>query len=142
MRRLAFALLLAAACAPRSAPDVSDKFVDLYFVEIDQRRALELTTGLAHAKLEEELSLVEKIRRNYEPEQAKPSIFYVRRSVEVDGAHARLTYDITIRQGRDETHKNALISAERVGERWAVGNFIVREGHLPQRPAGAPQPAP
>ena len=71
----------------------------------------------------------------HEPEQAKPSIFYARKSAQVDGDHARLAYDVTIRQGRDETHRNALISAERVGEKWTVGNFIVGEGWLPTRPA-------
>jgi hypothetical protein len=128
------ALLLGLGCTPRTPAAVADKFVDLYFVEIDQKRALALTSGLARSKLEEELGLVEKIRANYEPEQAKPSIFYSRKSAQIDGDHARLAYDITIRQGRDETHRNALISVEHVGDQWTVGNFLVGEGWLPTRP--------
>ena len=129
-----FALWLLAGCAPKSAAAVADKFVDLYFVEIDQKKALPLTTGLAHQKIEEELSLVADIRRSYEPDQAKPSIFYTRQSQSEAGEHARFTYDLTIRQGHDETHRNALISAERVDGKWTIANFIVQEGHLPERP--------
>ncbi len=131
---LGLLLLLLPGCAPRSAERVADRFVDLYFVEIDQKRVLPLTTGLARTKLEEELSLVEGIRRNYQPEQAKPSIFYARASSLVAGDHARFAYDLTIRQGRDETKRHALISVERIDGKWTVANFMVGEGHLPTRP--------
>jgi hypothetical protein len=135
-------LALIAGCAPKTPEQVGDKFVDLYFVEIDQKRALPLTSGLAHSKLEEELSLVEKVRREMTPDQVKPTIHYARRSSETQGDHARLTYDITVVQGRDETKRNALISMERAGElsggKWTVGNFIVREGHLSVKPAATP----
>jgi hypothetical protein len=138
MRRMLLMLLLAAGCAPKTPAQVADRFVDLYFVEIDQKRALELASGLARTKLEEELSLVEKIRTTYEPDQAKPSIFYTRRDAHVDGDHARLAYDLTIRQGRDETKRSALISVEKIGDKWTVGNFMVREGWLPQAPPANP----
>jgi hypothetical protein len=128
-------VLLLSGCQPKSAEAVGDKFVDLYFVEIDQQRALALTTGLAHTKLEEELGLVEKIRHNYEPEQAKPSVYYVRKSARVEGERAQLTYDITIKQGRDDTRRSALISVEHVDGAWKVGNFMVREGHALQAPS-------
>jgi hypothetical protein len=142
LRRLAvvaLAPLVCVGCRPKGAAQVSDRFVDLYFVEIDQKRALPLTTGLARSKMEEELSLVAQVRATIDPSQAKPSIFYTRRDTVVAGDHARLSYDLTIRQGRDETTRNALISLERVGADWRVGNFIVREGHLPAPPAGAPR---
>lgn len=125
-------------CAPKTPEKVADRFVDLYFVEIDQRRALELASGLARAKLEEELSLVEKVRHQVSADQAKPSIFYVRRDAQVALDHARLSYDLTIRQGRDQTHRSAFISVEHSGGKWTVGNFMVREGHLPARPTKPP----
>ncbi len=140
MRWLVLSVLC--ACAPKGAAEVADKFVDLYFVEIDQRRALPLTSGPARQKLEEELSLVADIRRTYEPEQAKPSIFYKRQSQREAGDHARFTYDLTIRQGHDETKRNALISAEKVDGKWTVANFIVQEGHLLQAPAPGTAPTP
>jgi hypothetical protein len=135
------ALLLLCGCAPKTATEVADRFVDLYFVEIDQKRALPLASGPARQKIEEELSLVADIRRTYEPDQAKPSIFYSRKSQQETGDHARFTYDLTIRQGHDETHRNALLSAERVDGKWTVANFIVQEGHLLERPKEtAPSP--
>jgi hypothetical protein len=138
MKRTIFlAAMLLGGCAPKSAEQVAGRFVDLYFVEIDQKRALELSSGLARTKLEEELSLVEKIRATYEPDQAKPSIFYTRREAQVEGDHARMSYDLTIRQGRDETKRSALISVEKIGDKWTVGNFMVREGWLPERRAPA-----
>ncbi len=66
-------LLLLAGCTPKSAAAVSDRFVDLYFVEIDQKRALELCTGLARSKIEEELSLVAQIRRKLGDDPARPT---------------------------------------------------------------------
>lgn len=137
---LSFALL--AGCAPKSPEKVADKFVDLYFVVIDQERALALTSGLAHQKLEEELGLVANVRKTYDPDQAKPSIFYVRRSAKVMGDHALVTYDLTIKQGRDETDRNAFVSVEKIGDKWTVANFILREGHLAAPPPGAPKAAP
>jgi hypothetical protein len=139
MRWLALALVM--GCTPHSAVAVADKFVDLYFVEIDQKQALAYTSGPARQKLEEELSLVADIRRTYEPEQAKPSIYYTRQSQVESGDHARFTYDLTIRQGRDETRRNALISAEKVDGKWTVANFIVQEGYLLKRPQGSEKAA-
>jgi hypothetical protein len=135
---LSAALLCAAACKPKGAEAVADKFVDLYFVEIDQARALPLSTGLARVKIEEELSLVEKVRETVDPNQAKPSVFYKRREAQVLGDHARFAYDITIRQGRDETQRDALISLEQAEGQWRVANFMVREGHGVPRPPGSP----
>jgi hypothetical protein len=135
-------MLTLCGCSPKGAAQVADKFVDLYFVEIDQKKALPLTTGPARQKLEEELSLVADIRKTYEPDQAKPSIFYQRQSEREAGDHARFTYDLTIRQGRDETKRNALVSAEKVDGKWTIANFIVQEGHLLQRPAQATAPSP
>jgi hypothetical protein len=130
-------LLLCAACTPKTAEGVGDKFVDLYFCEIDQKRALDLTTGLARSKIEEELGLVAEIRKNISPDAVKPSIHYKRQKADVSEGHGRLAYDITISQGRDETKRTALVSVERVGDAWKVGNFIVTEGHQMMRP-GAP----
>jgi hypothetical protein len=134
MKWLLLALGLA-GCTPKTAEAVADRFVDLYFVEIDQRRAIELTSGLARQKLDEELTLVAKVRENYEPEQAKPSIYYKRRDAQVTGDRGRFAYDLTIRHEKDNMPKNALISVERVDGKWTVANFIVGEGALPSRPA-------
>lgn len=117
------AALLIGGCSAKSAEKVGGRFVDLYFVEIDQKRALPLTTGLAASKIEEELGLVAQVRATLDPAQDRPSVFYARRNMQVTGDHARLAYDITIRQGRDETRRNALISVECTAGQWRVANF-------------------
>jgi len=138
------ALLLAGllfGCGAKRPEAVADRFVDLYFVEIDQQRALPLTAGLAHSKLEEELSLVQQVRQQAPPDLHRPTIHYQRRSLEVADGRARVSYDITVTQGRDQTERNALITVEQQGGSWRVGNFIVREGPLPVRPGPAPAAA-
>jgi hypothetical protein len=114
--------------APEKA---ADQFVDLYFVEVDQARAKLLATGLAEKKLDDELRLVDEIRKTMDHEQSKPTVFYTRRTVRVDGEHANVTYDLTIKYGGDETRKNAMLSLERKDGAWRVANWLVAEGHLP-----------
>ena len=141
---LGAALLALAGC--NDTPErVADHFVDFYFVEIDQARARPLTTGLASRKLDDELHLVESIRQTYEPDQAKPSIFYVRQGLSLRGERARATYDLTIRRGGDdESHRQVLVSLERVDRRWKVGNFLISEGQPPvgEGPAASGPPSP
>jgi hypothetical protein len=141
-RRLAGGLVAAlcvggAGC--RETPErVGDRFVDLYFVEIDQARARPLTSGLALRKLEDELRLVEGVRRTYTPDQAKPSVYWERLGGEVVGAtpgerHARESYEVRIRQGSDETRRSVLLTLEERGGRWTVSNFTVEETAPPAR---------
>ncbi|HEX2571646.1 MAG TPA: hypothetical protein VH877_18950 [Polyangia bacterium] len=138
---LGVALLALAAC--NDTPErVADHFVDFYFVEIDQARARPLTTGLASRKLDDELRLVESIRQTYEPDQAKPSIFYVRQDLTERGERARATYELTIRRGGDESHRQVLVSLERVEGRWKVGNFLIFEGKGEGQPLPGAAPAP
>ena len=117
---------------------VADRFVDRYFVEADQARARPLTAGLAQKKIDDELKLVGPVRQAEDDrEQKRPTVFYERRELSVEGERARATYDLTIRFGSDETRKNALLSLEHAEGVWRVANFMVAEGHLPgPRPAG------
>lgn len=135
------ALLIALAACNDTPEKVADHFVDFYFVEIDQARARPLTTGLASRKIEDELRLVESIRQTYEPDQAKPSIFYVRQNLSLRGERARATYDLTIRRAGDEGHRQVLVSLERVEGRWKVGNFLISEGNGEGQPLPGGVPA-
>jgi hypothetical protein len=137
---LALALLGLSGCA-QTPEKVGDKFVDLYFVEVDQARARPLTSGLAQKKLDDELTLVQGVRREAASDERRPTVFYVRREMRVQGERAHGTYDITVKYGRDETHKNAMVSLARDGETWRVENFTVAEGHLPEG-VKRPRPAP
>ena len=138
--RILFAVALSAAlCGCDDPARIGDRFVDLYFVETDQARARRLTTGLAKAKLDEELRLVESVRRDHDAEAQKPSIAYTRRTLRVDGQHARASYDVTIREGADRLEKQVLLSLDHEGDRWKVANFLIAEGHAPAG-QGAPPP--
>lgn len=153
-RRSAFARLVvvaalaagAAACgkgsqrrAPsNSASDVADRFVDYYFVEIDQDKALPLTTGDARRRIEEELEAVKQIRQDgYGPEKARPHVYYERVSLSTDGDghRARAVYDITIQHGSDRSRRHALVSLhDQEGGQWRVAFFAVKDGPAPRRP--------
>ena len=129
-----FSGALALAGCTRGPEQVADRFVDLYFVETDQVRARQLASGLAGSKLDDEIKLVTEVRRTVDPEANKPTVFYVRRSMRVQGERANATYDITVQYGGDQTHKNAMVSLERIGDAWRVANYQVAEGHLPPAP--------
>jgi hypothetical protein len=112
---------------------VGDRFMDRYFVEIDQARARPLTSGLATRKLDEELRLVESVRKSYSPDQAKPTVYYGRLGGETAVDHARASYEVRIKQGRDDTRRSVLLTFERTGGRWTVSNFTVEETQAPSR---------
>jgi hypothetical protein len=113
-------------CAP--APQrTADRFVDYYFVEIDQARARTLASGLAARKLDDELALVRDIRKTYSPEDARPTIYWERRGLTVDGDHARASYEVRVQRGRDETRRAVMLTLERVGGAWTVSNYGVGE---------------
>ena len=112
---------------------VGDRFVDLYFVEIDQARARPITSGLARQKLDEELRLVAEVRRGVTPDRAKPTVYYRRRGADVAGDRARSTYEVRIRHGSDESRRRVLLTLERSDGRWTVGNFTL-EDEAPESP--------
>ena len=130
------ALGLATACNRLDTPArVGDRFIDLYFVETDQGRARGLTSGLAERKIDDELRLVGEVRRTMNPDQAKPTVEWDRRSLDERGERARATYDLRIRQAGDESRRVLQINLERIAGKWTVSNFSVEE--LP--PGGIPQ---
>jgi hypothetical protein len=136
---VAAALLALAFGGCADTPErAGDRFMDRYFVEIDQARARPYTSGLATQKLDDELALVTEIRRRYTADEAKPTVYYERLAATRtdDPAHARARYELRIRQGADETRRIVLLTLERAAGRWTVSNFVVQEP--PQQPPPAP----
>lgn len=133
---LALAALLAAGCskdAPANEPgDVAERFLDLYLLEVDQERALSLTTGVAHKRLEDELAEVAGIRATgYTPSAAKARIYYKRTMLREDGksGRARAVYDLTIKHSGGETQRHVLLSlTNRDNGRWRVASFTFVDG--------------
>lgn len=138
-RFFATALFLAPlGCKDDTADKVGDAFVDRYFVESDQKRALELATGPAQLRLQEELKLVQQIRNEvgYGPAAARPSsVHYTRTRTEVQADTARMQYEIRIKDSTDPP-RHANIGLKKDGGRWRVSFYaIVERDAKPQSPA-------
>ena len=129
MKSLSFALLLA-ACGPRSPEAVADKFIDYYLVEMDQGRAIELASGLAHDMLERELRDVASVRKQmgYMPADARPEIYYQRTGERDSGDGKVLIYDVTVKHKQDVSHKSAEVAVRREGDRWKVVFYKLSDG--------------
>ena len=128
------ALALTAACS-RGAPDntagdVADRFVDMYIVEIDQARALPLTTGTAARRIQEELDQTAGVRSTgYSAELAKPTVYYERTSLKEEAGGARAVYDIRIKHATGEERRHVLVSLHnREGGAWKVAGFFLQDG--------------
>jgi hypothetical protein len=103
---------------------VGDQFVQAYYVQIDQARALEFTTGLARERLQQELQQVTQLRRSGDFERARPQVSYTLARTQPEGRQVLLIYDLTITPPQvAPILKKILIITERLGEEWKVINF-------------------
>lgn len=138
----AVVLLGAAACGKSragGAEGAAERFLDLYFVEIDQAAAREVTSGVARETIERELADVASVRAGgYLPSEAKSRTFYARAwtGPVVDGS-ARFVYDVTIERDDDRLHRHVLVTVREEAGVWKVATFTVRDGKM-LRPAGSP----
>jgi transposase len=107
-----------------SAQGVADRFVQTYYVQIDQAQALEFTTGLARERLRQELQQVASLRRGGSLEQARPKVSYTLARTQSEGRQVLLVYDLTITPPQVKPIlKKILIIMEQLGEQWKVINF-------------------
>jgi hypothetical protein len=121
-------LLLALACGGMKDPgSVADKFVDKYYVESDQDRALQYTTGIASMRLQDELKLTAEARGgNTGGLQVRPErVYYKRHGPDGEGDKRRFEYQIDIRpQGGGDLQRIAKIDLAQQGDgSWRVSNF-------------------
>lgn len=121
-------LLVSTACSKTGSPEeVSEAFLFRYFIELNQRGALELSTGLATKKLQKEIELTQNIRMlpNLDLAQHKPFLDYEFQEIKEgkDGTYA-LYYDITIENPGGTDHKREVIlTAVEIDGEWRVNNF-------------------
>jgi hypothetical protein len=127
-------LLLLALCGCRDdAAQTADRFVEAYFVEISQERAMPLCTGLARDKLEQELRLVADVRgRGYLPEQAKKNVRFRRRDLRLEQDRGRVRYDIAVEGAGTVAQRSAFVLLRREREGWRVSNWEVTEARAPE----------
>ena len=122
------AVLLLAACGGMKDPaSVADSFVDKYYVESDQDRALPLTTGIATMRLKDELNLTAEARRGSTGGmQVRPErVYYKRRALDGTGDKRNAEYDLDIRpQGGGDLQRTARVDlVQQKDGSWRVSNF-------------------
>lgn len=121
---LALALSLAFACSESDPARVAaDRFVDGYYVEIDLPQARDQAVGLARAKVDRAIKLLEGVDR---PEtDSKPTIYY--RVVEErreSSDRPGFVYELTISFGGGQTvTRRALVIVRQEGGDWRAANF-------------------
>lgn len=121
---VAAALAIGFSCSESDpARSAADRFVDGYYVEIDMPRAKDESVGLARAKVERAIQLLEGVER---PEtDAKPTVYY--RMVEERGGRGDrpgFVYELTISFGGGQTiTRRALVIVREEGGLWRAANF-------------------
>jgi hypothetical protein len=121
---LCIALMLWGCSRSNSAQGVADQFMQAYYVQIDQARALKFSTGLARERLRQELQQVAPLRRGNNLEQARPKVSYTLARTQPEGRQVLLVYDLTITPSQVKPMlKKILIITEQLGDQWKVINF-------------------
>ena len=127
---LCIALALLGCSASDSPQGVADRFVQAYYVQIDQAQALEFTTGLARERLHQELQRVASLRQGSSIEQARPQVSLTLTRTQPEGQQVLLLYDLTITPPQVKPIlKKILIIMEQRREQWKVINFTEIDAH-------------
>ena len=123
-----FVLIGSLACGHSNSPDgVAEEFLFRYFIELNQRGALELSTGLATDKLNKEIELTQNIRMlpNLDLAQHKPFLDYELVNKQSRGENSvTFFYDVTIESKNGEDYKRELtLTTVILDGEWKVNNF-------------------
>jgi hypothetical protein len=117
--------LVFGGCSRDNTPKgVADRFVQAYYVQIDQAQALEFTTALARERLQRELQLVGPIRQGGSVEQARPQVAYNLVHTQPEGRQVLFVYDLTITPMHvSPMLRKVLIITDQFAGQWKVINF-------------------
>ncbi len=115
-------------CSRDSSPEgVADAFLFRYFVELNQRGALEITTGLAAKKLQKEIELTQSVRMTPDLDLAKhkPFLDYeLVKSQRREDDSVTFFYEVTIENPDGEDGKReVVVSTAQFDGAWRVTNF-------------------
>ncbi len=127
-------LLALSACGPDNDPgEVAEAFCYRYFLELNQRGALEIASGLAAEKLRKEIELLKGDARAFEGgeqefHRAKPFIDYklVNRT-DQDARHVMFIYQVSIeaRESTEKMEREIVLRTVLEEGRWTVNNFDI-----------------
>ncbi len=127
---LCMALAIIGCSTSDSPQGVADRFVQAYYVQIDQAQALEFTIGLARERLHQELQRVASLRQGTSLELARPHVSYTLARTQADGHQTLLVYDLTITPPQVKPiSKKILLIMEQRREQWKVLNFTETDAH-------------
>jgi hypothetical protein len=127
MKRLVLAFVVLIAASSCSKPGASPRataeaFLDAHYVQINLERSKSLTTGLAHDKVEKEISLIGD--NEITGETRKPSISYKLHRADEDDAAAQYAYELTVRPpGLDPFVKLVMVTVRNGEGGWSVTNY-------------------
>ena len=127
MRAVVFALgvLCTTACRPDATTPrgAAERFLDAHYVRIDLPAALEVTSGLARHKVEDEIRLVQG--QEIDDSTRKPTVHYRLLEEHPDGDHA-VNYlfraNITV-EDADGFERRWLVTVRREESGWRVTNY-------------------
>ncbi len=113
------------SCSKNSAEKTATEFVDLYYVRIDQQRALALTEGLATRKIQRELASLQGI----DPEQRRQgkadlTVRYDLKETRVEGEQYYFFFALKVELPQGQPiEKRVLISTAQFDGAWRVTNY-------------------
>jgi hypothetical protein len=125
MRNLFVTLFLVfiLSCNSKSEPEnISDKFVNFYYREMNQNKAIELSIMTAKDKLEKEIQLLKS--RNNQFINEVPKVSLIKEDIQIKDDIALITYKLIIQPKNVKTfEKKAFISLYKENNTWKVSNF-------------------
>ena len=124
---LATTCLLAFSCGPDNSPDdVAEAFLFRYFIELNQRGAMELSTGLAAKKLQDEIELTQNIRMepNLDLSKHRPFLDYELMNQSEEDGIVTFFYEITVEvEGGPDRKSQFVLSTIELDGQWQVNNY-------------------
>ena len=125
--------LTVSACAPADPRRaVAEDFIDRLFVVIDQPAARALTTGLAVAKIDEEIRL--KDGQAIDEATRQPRVHY--RFLQSAGGEREettsLVYELRVEpEDADAFTRRLILTIRREGDAWRVANYTLESPPVP-----------
>lgn len=120
---LLLAAMLAGCTSDDPARAAAERFVDRYYVEIDLARAHEEAVGLARAKVEREMKLLEGVKPA--EESSRPRVHYRFLEQQEPGRDRRgFVYELTISfEAGEQLQRKALVTVGEEAGAWHAVNF-------------------
>jgi hypothetical protein len=136
--RVVSAVLLAGCvgCSANGSPTrAARRFLDKYYVELDQQAALDVVTGSAERRVREEIQSLREARGGDMEAPPHPRVFYRHRSSH-PGANDRQReeeYQLSIDGFGVKLQKRVLLMLDKGDQGWKVREFLEADLAEPQR---------